>query len=36
MQQFTASRTSTTVDEIWFLEHEPVFTQGQAGRAEHI
>ena len=36
MQQFTANRTSTTVDEIWLLEHEPVFTQGQAGKAEHI
>ena len=36
MQAFTAERTSDTGDEIWFTEHEPVFTQGQAGRAEHL
>lgn len=36
MQQFTASRDAQTVDEIWVLEHEPVFTQGQAGKAEHL
>lgn len=36
MQQFTNQRTDTTVDEIWLLEHAPVFTQGQNGKAEHI
>ncbi len=36
MQAFTAERTEDTPDEIWFTEHEPVFTQGQAGRAEHL
>lgn len=36
MQDFTASRGPQTADEIWCLSHEPVFTQGQAGLAEHI
>ena len=36
MQQFTATRNDTTVDEIWMLEHYPVFTQGHAGDAEHL
>lgn len=36
MKTFTAGRTPDTADEIWFTEHEPVFTQGQAGRAEHV
>ena len=36
MQNFTASRNADTVDEIWVLEHEPVFTQGQAGKEEHV
>ena len=36
MREFTEQRTSSTVDELWFTEHEPVFTQGQAGRAEHL
>ena len=36
MKAFTAARDSTTADEIWFTEHEPVFTQGQAGKAEHV
>ncbi|MGL5947777.1 MAG: lipoyl(octanoyl) transferase LipB [Aeromonas sp.] len=36
MQDFCAARTSTTPDEIWLLEHEPVYTQGQAGRPEHL
>lgn len=36
MQQFTAQRDGATPDEIWLLEHPPVFTQGQAGKAEHI
>ena len=36
MQTFTAQRTVDTPDEIWLLEHPPVYTQGQAGRAEHL
>lgn len=36
MRQMTLSRNNETQDEIWFLEHESVFTQGQAGKAEHI
>jgi lipoyl(octanoyl) transferase len=36
MRQFTDSRTADTVDELWLLEHPPVFTQGQAGKAEHL
>ena len=36
MQAFTDSRDENTPDEIWLVEHPPVFTQGQAGKAEHI
>ncbi|QEW07819.1 lipoyl(octanoyl) transferase LipB [Nitrincola iocasae] len=36
MQQFTAQRQAETPDEIWLLQHHPVFTQGQAGKAEHL
>lgn len=36
MHQFTDTRDETTPDEIWLVEHPPVFTQGQAGKAEHI
>jgi lipoyl(octanoyl) transferase len=36
MQQFTDQRDDNTFDEIWLLEHPPVFTQGQAGKAEHL
>ncbi len=36
MQQFTDQRNSETPDEIWLLEHHAVFTQGQAGKAEHL
>lgn len=36
MQQFTDSRDEHTADELWLLEHPPVFTQGQAGKAEHL
>lgn len=36
MRAFTEARGADTPDEIWFLEHPPVFTQGQAGRAEHL
>jgi lipoyl(octanoyl) transferase len=36
MQDFTALRTPATPDEIWLLEHPPVYTQGQAGKPEHL
>ena len=36
MQRFTDLRDSQTPDEIWLLEHTPVFTQGQAGKPEHL
>ncbi|MFC3608642.1 lipoyl(octanoyl) transferase LipB [Stutzerimonas tarimensis] len=36
MQRFTNERGAETPDEIWFLQHNPVFTQGQAGKAEHL
>jgi lipoyl(octanoyl) transferase len=36
MQTFTDQRDENTPDELWLVEHPPVFTQGQAGRAEHI
>lgn len=36
MQHFTNRRDTVTPDEIWLLEHPPVFTQGQAGKAEHL
>jgi lipoyl(octanoyl) transferase len=36
MRDFTAQRTSTTLDEIWLLEHAPVFTLGLAGKPEHL
>jgi lipoyl(octanoyl) transferase len=36
MQAFTAGRTADTPDELWLCEHPPVFTQGLAGRAEHV
>lgn len=36
MKAFTDGRDGDTPDELWALEHAPVFTQGQAGRAEHI
>lgn len=36
MRQFTQERGEETVDEIWLLEHDPVFTQGQNGKAEHL
>lgn len=35
-REFTEQRHENTVDEIWLLEHTPVFTQGQNGKAEHI
>lgn len=36
MQDFTAHRGPQTPDEIWLCEHPPVFTQGLAGKAEHV
>ena len=36
MKQFTAERNEQTLDEIWMVEHPPVFTQGQAGKPEHV
>ena len=36
MQVFTDTRDAMTPDEIWLLQHDPVFTQGQAGKAEHL
>lgn len=36
MQAFTDQRTAETGDEIWFLEHPPVFTQGLNGKPEHV
>ena len=36
MQCFTRQRDDTTFDEIWLLEHPPIYTQGQAGKVEHV
>jgi lipoyl(octanoyl) transferase len=36
MQDFTNQRDENTVDELWLVQHPPVFTQGQAGKAEHV
>ena len=36
MREFTDARDDDTVDELWFTQHPPVFTQGQAGRSEFI
>ena len=36
MQNFTAQRTAETPDQLWLCEHPAVYTQGLAGRAEHI
>jgi len=36
MQHFTNNRGPQTADEVWLLQHLPVFTQGQAGKAEHL
>jgi lipoyl(octanoyl) transferase len=36
MQAFTAARTAATPDELWICEHPAVYTQGLAGKAEHI
>jgi lipoyl(octanoyl) transferase len=36
MREFTLSRDADTEDELWLLEHQPVFTQGANGQAEHV
>ncbi|MFQ2152317.1 lipoyl(octanoyl) transferase LipB [Aeromonas sanarellii] len=36
MKAFTDNRTPDTPDEFWVVEHDPVYTQGQAGKAEHL
>lgn len=36
MRTFTAQRNDDTPDEIWLVEHPPTFTQGLAGKAEHV
>ncbi len=36
MRHFTETRGPEAADEIWLLQHQPVFTQGQAGKAEHL
>lgn len=36
MRTFTEGRTPDTPDELWLVEHDPVFTQGVGGRAEHV
>ncbi len=36
MQGFTNARTADTPDELWLVEHDPVFTLGQAGKPEHV
>jgi len=36
MHDFTDNRTDDTRDEVWLVEHNPVFTQGQAGKEEHL
>ena len=36
MKAYTDQRDESSRDEIWLVEHDPVFTQGQAGKAEHV
>ncbi len=36
MQDFTRLRTPATADELWAVQHPPVFTQGRAGKSEHV
>jgi lipoyl(octanoyl) transferase len=36
MREFTAGRGPATPDRLWIVEHDPVFTQGVAGRAQHV
>ena len=36
MKEFTSTRSADTPDELWLVEHPPVYTLGQAGKAEHL
>lgn len=36
MQDFTRERTTTTIDELWLVQHLPVFTLGRNGKPEHV
>ncbi|MFM2478203.1 lipoyl(octanoyl) transferase LipB [Celerinatantimonas sp. MCCC 1A17872] len=36
MHEFTEQRDATTADQVWLVEHPPIFTQGQAGKPEHL
>ena len=36
MKEFTSERDQSTPDELWYLQHPPVYTQGQAGKPEHV
>lgn len=36
MSTFTDERTADTIDELWIVEHEPVYTQGRTGKPEHV
>ncbi len=36
MSAFTDARTEDTPDQLWVVEHDPVFTLGQAGKPEHV
>lgn len=36
MREYTLARDAESADELWLLEHPPVFTQGQAGKSEHL
>lgn len=36
MRDFTATRSASAADQLWWLEHEPVYTFGKAGRPEHL
>ena len=36
MRDFTETRTADTPDQLWLVEHDPVYTQGLAGKAEHL
>ena len=36
MRAYTAARDATSADQIWLVQHPPVYTQGQAGKPEHL
>lgn len=36
MREYTLQRSTNCADQLWYLEHTPVFTQGQAGKKEHL